>query len=217
MKNPTTALLDACNRLLAYSVSYPNNELVYTASDMLLFIQSDASYLGRSLARSVAGGCFYLGNKNQPTHINGAVMAVSNTIDVVVASAFEAEYGAVFIIAQIGVWIRTILNALKYPQPPTILLCDNECAVGIANDATKLRKGKAIDMRFHWIRDRISQKQFQVLWRKGANNLADLFTKALPVHTHQDLMPFLVHTPLDLTNKYCTRRVQRVSSERPRQ
>ena len=209
MKTPTTALLDACNRLLAYAASYPNNELVFTASDMTLFIQSDASYLGRSLARSVAGGCFYLGTNHFPTHINGSVTAVSNTIDVVVASAFEAEYGAVFITAQIGVWLRTILSALGYPQPPTILLCDNECAVGIANDTTKLRKGKAIDMRFHWIRDRISQSQFQVLWRKGANNLADFFTKALPVHTHQSLMPFLVHTPLDPNNKYHSKRVKR--------
>ena len=217
MKNPTTSLLDSCNRLLAYAASYPNNELVYTASDMILYIQSDASYLGRSLARSVAGGCFYLGNKTQPTHINGAVMAVSNTIDVVVASAFEAEYAAVFITAQIGVWLQTILLALKFPQPPTILLCDNECAVGIANDATKLRKGKAIDMRFHWIRDRISQRQFQVLWRKGANNLANFFTKALPVHVHQDLMPFLVHSPSDPNNKYRSRRVQRAVFQKPRQ
>lgn len=215
MTNPTTLLLDKCNRLLAYAASYPNNETIYTASDMLLHIQSDASYLSRSNARSVAGGCFYMGNIDQPTHINGAVTTVSNTIDVVVASAFEAEYGAVFIIAQIGVWIRTILHALGYPQPPTIILCDNECAVGIANDATKLRKGKAIDMRFHWIRDRISQKQFKVLWRKGANNLADFFTKALPVHTHQELMPFLVNTPLDLNNPYHSRRVQRTINRRP--
>ena len=172
-------------------------------------MQSDASYLSRSHARSVAGGCFYIGNKDQPTHINGTVSAVSNTIDVVVSSAFEAEYGAVFIIAQVGVWIRTILNALGYPQPPSIILCDNECAVGIANDATKLRKGKAIDMRFHWIRDRILQQQFQVLWRKGSNNLADFFTNALPVHTHQSLMPFLVNTPIDRNNPFHSARVQR--------
>ena len=215
MSNPTTVLLDKCNRLLAYAASYPNNETVYTASDMILHIQSDASYLSRSLARSVAGGCFYMGNIDQPTHINGTVTAVSNTIDVVVSSAFEAEYGAVFIIAQIAVWVRTILNALGYPQPPSIILCDNECAVGIANDATKLRKGKAIDMRFHWIRDRISQKQFKVLWRKGANNLADFFTKALPVHTHQSLMPFLVNTPHDHNNPYHSARVQRLINSRP--
>ena len=216
MKHPTTALLDKCNRLLAYAASYPNNETVYTSSDMLLFIQSDASYLGRSFARSVAGGCFYIGNKNQPTHINGSVYTISNTIDVVVASAFEAEYGAIFITAQIGVWIRTILSALGYPQPPTIILCDNECAVGIANNTTKIRRGKAIDMRFHWIRDRIAQNQFQVLWRKGANNLADFFTKALPVHTHQQLMPFLVNTPLDLNNPYHSKRVQRSIALLPR-
>jgi len=215
MKLPTTALLDKCNRLLAYAASYPNNETVYTASDMILHIQSDASYLSRSFARSVAGGCFYIGNIDQPTNINGTVNAISNTIDVVVASAFEAEYAAVFIIAQIAVWLRTILHALGYPQPPTIILCDNECAVGIANDATKLRKGKAIDMRFHWIRDRISQKQFKVLWRKGANNLADFFTKALPVHTHQSLMPFLVNTPLDPNNPYHSKRVQRSIAWRP--
>ena len=50
-------------------------------------------------------------------------------------------------------------------------------------------------MKFHWIRDRIRQGQFLVMWRKGADNLADFFTKPLPVHRHQRLMPLLVHTP----------------------
>ena len=50
-------------------------------------------------------------------------------------------------------------------------------------------------MRYHWIRDRIQQQQFIVAWRKGADNLADFFTKPLPVHVHQSLMPLLVHTP----------------------
>ena len=47
---------------ICYFIS--NNELVFTASDMTLFVQSDASYRGRLLARSVAVGCFYL----SPTH-----------------------------------------------------------------------------------------------------------------------------------------------------
>ena len=50
-------------------------------------------------------------------------------------------------------------------------------------------------MQFHWIRDRIKQKQFCVTWRKGAHNLADFFTKALPVRLHKVLMPLLVRIP----------------------
>jgi hypothetical protein len=38
-----------------------------------------------------------------------------------------------------------------------------------------------MDMRFHWVRDRVRQGQFNIQWRPGAVNLADFFTKALPV------------------------------------
>ena len=54
---------------------------------------------------------------------------------------------------------------------------------------------KSIDMRFHWIRDRISQNQFIVTWRQGALNLADFFTKTLPVNVHKSLMHLLVTIP----------------------
>ena len=51
---------------------------------------------------------------------------------------------------------------------------------------------KSIDMRFHWIRDRISQNQFIITWRQGALDLADFFTKTLPVNVHKSLMHLLV-------------------------
>ena len=38
-----------------------------------------------------------------------------------------------------------------------------------------------MDTRFHWTRDRVRQGQFIVSWRPGLQNLADIFTKALPV------------------------------------
>ena len=40
-----------------------------------------------------------------------------------------------------------------------------------------------MDMRFYWIRDRVRQGHFLISWRKGADNLADYFTKHhLPSH-----------------------------------
>jgi hypothetical protein len=166
---------------------------------MVLHIQSDASYLTRSDSRSVAGGIHYLSNDRDDADINGAILAISNIIPNVVASAAEAEYAAVFMNAQHGVWLRTILEALGYHQPATRMACDNQCAVGLANNSIRARRSKSIDMRYHWVRDRVSQGQFKIAWSPGKNNLADFFTKALPVHRHRELTPILVHDPMDAT------------------
>lgn len=192
---PTVAVAAAMTRLLQYCARYPNNALVFRACDMRLIIQSDASYLSRPKARSVAGGVFYLGNNNDPTHINGPCHAISTIIPVVVASVAEAEYAALFINGREGAHLRQVLHDIGYPQPTTDILCDNACAVGIADDSITPKQTKSIDMQFHWIRDRVRQQQFHVAWRKGDHNLADFFTKPLPVNTHQSLMPFLVRVP----------------------
>jgi hypothetical protein len=157
---------------------------------MQLTVHSDASYLSRSSGRSVVGSIGYLGDHN------AAIFAISSVLDVVVASAAEAEYAALFTSAQHAEWTRTILAALGHPQSATNLVCDNKCAVGLANDTLQIKRSKSIDMRFHWIRDRISQGHFTVTWAEGANNRADFFTKALPGHVHQARMITLVSTPV---------------------
>ena len=193
--NPTHATMQAAHRLLAYCARYPNNALRFRACDMILHIQSDASHLSRPGARSVAGGIFYLGNHDAPTQINGAILAISTIIPAVVASVAEAEYAALFLNGQEGVALRDMLHALGYSQPPTTILCDNKCAYGIATDTIKPKRTKSIDMKFHWTRDRIRLGQFHVVWRKGQHNLADFFTKSLPVHQHKKTSSLLVQVP----------------------
>jgi hypothetical protein len=46
-----------------------------------------------------------------------------------------------------------------------------------------------MDMRFYWLRDRVSQQQFRVCWKKGALILADYFTKHHPASHHQQSDP----------------------------
>jgi hypothetical protein len=201
------------DRLLSYAASYPNNKLVFKKSGMVLKIQSDCSYLSRSKSRFVAGGISYLGyNDDDADFINGNIHAFSKIIDVVVASVGEGEYAGVFMNAQAGEYIRTILEALGHKQPPTIIYCDNECAVGLANDTVKMKRSKSVDMRYHWIRDRIRQGHFIVLWIAGANNLADFFTKALPVNEHQAIMPKLVYTPRPVSSHFRPARAKRFLS-----
>lgn len=212
--HPTERVKAAAERMLQYAAAYPDHQLVYRACDMQLYGQSDASYLSRSAGRSVAGGLLFCGNKNDTTTVNAAILAVSCIIPTVCSSVAEAEYAALFILAQHAVWLRTVLEALGYPQSPTPILCDNKCAVGIATDTMKAKRSKAIDMRYHWVRDRIRNNQIHVYWRAGAENLADFFTKALPVHRHQALMPLLVRRPASSYTLALTRRARRSAADR---
>ena len=191
----TITTAESAARFLAYAASFPANELRFYASGMRLHAQVDASYLSRSGSRSVAGGIWYLGNDVDPTQVNGTVHALSSIIPVIVASAGEAEYGSLFMNMQAGEWLRAICAAVGHPQQATIILCDNECAVGLATNNVKIKRSKSVDMRFHWCRDRVQQGHFKVHWRKGKHNLADFFTKPLPVRAHRAIMPLLVHTP----------------------
>ena len=215
---PTERLITMCERLMAYAAAYPDNELRFYKSDMILETQADASYLSRSKARSVAGGIAYLTSKGDgtPSPIpNGAVATLSQIIDVVVASVAEAEYASVFKNGQAAAWLRVVLGAMGHIQPATDLWTDNGCAVGLANDTLKIKRSKSIDMRFHWVRDRIRQGQLKVKWQKGATNLADFFTKALPVHEHQEIMHKLVHVPHNKTGSArSARRTQRARARR---
>jgi hypothetical protein len=52
----------ATNQILDYVATHPDATIGYHASDMVLHIHSDASYLSISNTRSRLGGLFFLGN-----------------------------------------------------------------------------------------------------------------------------------------------------------
>jgi hypothetical protein len=82
----------ATNQLLDYLATHPDAVIRYHASDMILHIHSDASYLSVSSARSRLGGLFFLGNKSpEQDTLNGSILNVASVIKNVVASAAESE------------------------------------------------------------------------------------------------------------------------------
>ncbi len=193
--HPTESLYADVVHFLSYAACYPNAAIVYHASDMQLTIHSDASYLSESNGRSRAGGIHYLSRRGNPSQANGAIDIISCVIPAVVAAASEAEYAALFLNGQTGVGLRSTLADLGYPQSATPIIADNTTACGIANRTSKIRKSKAIDMRFHWIRDRVAQGQFIVTWQPGGSNLADYFTKTHPARHYIAMRPLYIEAP----------------------
>ena len=181
--SPSTATIAKMTRLLGYVAAFPDAFQTISASDMLLRVHSDGSHLSSPSSKSVAGGFHYLGTSD-PLFVNAPIHCFSSQIPVVTSAVSETEYAAVFANGRFAAEERLTLFNLGYPQPPTLILTDNKCAVGLANRAVTLKMSKSIDMRFHWVRDRVSQSQFLVGHIPGTLNLADFFTKALPVHEH---------------------------------
>jgi hypothetical protein len=96
---------------------------------------------------------------------------------------------------QCGVQLVNMATAMGHVMPPITMLCDNKFAIGLATDTIKQRRSKSIDMRFHWLRDRIRQGQFTIQYLATNCILADFFTKTLPTKNHLAMMPRLVHIP----------------------
>ena len=179
--NPTEETLAATLRLIAYSVTHPCAIMRYHACDMVLRIISDGSHQSRSGSRSVAGGYHYCTNKDDTTTINAPVSYFTQIIPTVCGAASETEYASAYINGQNGMLERQVLAALHYPQSTTDIITDNQTAAGIVSRTVKLKRSKAMDMRYHWIRERSDHGIYRVLWEKGSTNVADYFTKPLPV------------------------------------
>jgi hypothetical protein len=139
----TTRMLSKCMQLLDYLASNSKAKVRFYASDMIMNIHLDASYLSEMGARSRACRHFFMGwmpKNGKPIKINGAFYVNTTIMKFVVASAVEAELGALFHNCQDGIIFRKTLADMGHPQQKTPVHCDNATAVGIANNSIKRQR-----------------------------------------------------------------------------
>ena len=140
---PTEHTNEDITQLLDCLPTHPDAVIRFYASDMVLYVHSDASCLSEPQARSLLGGHFYLSSKPQdplnmpdPTNLmppnNGYIKRNSTIMKCVLASASEAELGAVFFNMSDDVPICKTLEEMGHPQPTTYIVTDNTTAVGLA-------------------------------------------------------------------------------------
>jgi hypothetical protein len=145
----------ATNQLLDYLATHPDATIRYNSSHMILHIHSDASYLKFQTPEAVSKVCSSW-ETNPPSKIGSTdPYNVASVIKNVVASAAESEVGACFNNAQSGAPLRVTLTELGHTQPPKPLFTDNSTTFGILNKTIKQKRSKAMDMRYHWLTDRV--------------------------------------------------------------
>jgi hypothetical protein len=133
---------DKVIKLLNYCNTHPETKICYHASDMILHLHSDASYLSENESKSRAGILCYMENtsKNDKKLTNGAILIVRKVLKHVMSSAAEAEIGAVFINAQEGAVLRTTLEELVHAAP--------HINGWFSNGTIRQKRTRAMDMRF---------------------------------------------------------------------
>ena len=59
-----------------------------------------------------------------------------------------------------------------------------------------------LDAKFHWFRDRCRRGDFSAIWISTADNIADMFTKALSRLPFLALLPFVAQDFTDIASLF---------------
>ena len=98
---------------------------------------------------------------------------------------------------------------MNHPQPVTGTPIENDksTANDILTAQVRMKRSKAFDMRYHWIKDSIAQKQLNLYWAKGKLNRADYFTKHVPPSHHRQMRYQYLQEVTTLVSNYTTSHV----------
>ena len=90
----------AIHQLLEYCATYPDDDILYRASDMVLAGHSDVCFNNETKARGRAGAHIFLSAHESIPRWNGPVLTIAQMTKYVVSSAAEAEMTAIFLKAK---------------------------------------------------------------------------------------------------------------------
>lgn len=175
--NPSQAHMDAVNGIYAYLKATPTLGLHFRAgeSQPLLVGYVDSDYAGcLDTRRSTTGWIFMLGGS--------PVSWCSQRQKTVSTSTLEAEYVAAAEATKEAVWLRTFINDLGITglHIDTVPLhIDNNSALLATRNPDFNGRMKHIDVRHHFIREKVEEGVIDTIRVASKDNLADILTKPL--------------------------------------
>ncbi len=192
----TVKTIALCTQLLDYLLHIADANIQFHASNMILTMHSDASYLLEPKAQSHACGHFFMGWKpknGEPICLNGAFHVSLRIMKFVVASAAEAKLSMLYHNCQTSIIFQLTLAELGHLQLKTFIHCKNTTTVGIANNLIKRQHSRSMEMLFFWVGDKIAQNMYNLSWHPGQENLAAYQSKHHLGSHHVNIRPWYSH------------------------
>nr|GFA58557.1 copia protein [Tanacetum cinerariifolium] len=103
-------------------------------------------------------------------------------------STSEAEYVSLSTYCAQVLWMRTQLTDYGFHFDKIPMYCDSKTAIAISCNPVQHSHTKHIDVRYHFIKEKVEKGIVELFFVGTKYQLADLFTKALPVERFQYLV-----------------------------
>ncbi|GJS35204.1 putative reverse transcriptase domain-containing protein [Tanacetum coccineum] len=123
--------------------------------------------------KSTSGGAQFLGEK--------LVSWSSKKQDCTALSTAEAEYVSLSVCCAQVLWMRTQLTDYGFHFNKIPIYCDSKSSIAISCNPVQHSRTKHIAVRYHFIKEHVEMGTIELYFVKTDYQLADLFTKALPV------------------------------------
>jgi hypothetical protein len=175
MSAPSVAHLQGAVHIASYVANTADVGIWFSAAcTQPLLGYCDSSFAANvDNRRSCMGYCFTY---------NGSVVAWKSKLqDVIAKSTMEAEYMCASAAGTEAVWLSRLVGEFKPTAGQACLIhCDNMSALHLMGNHHPTNQSKHIDVAFHWAREKVHHGLLKYAYVPGADNMSDIFTKALP-------------------------------------
>ena len=91
-----------------------------------------------------------------------------------------------------AIWLKNLLKEFDHSQEESIIIyVDNKSAIELSKNPVQHGRSKHIDMKYHFLRDYVKKKVAKLQYCNTEEQVANIFTKALPVDRFKRLRTML--------------------------
>nr|GEY68832.1 retrovirus-related Pol polyprotein from transposon TNT 1-94 [Tanacetum cinerariifolium] len=163
-----------------------------TGFELTAFSDSDhAGYLDSH--KSTSGGIQFLGGDK-------LISWSSKKQDCTSMSSAKAEYVSLSACCAQVLWMRTQLTDYGFHFDKIPMYCDSKAVIAVSCNPVQYSRTKHIDVRYHFIKEKVKKVIVELFFVETEYQLADLFTKALPEEKFKYLVRRLVTDTSSLVN-----------------
>jgi hypothetical protein len=172
--SPTTSQWNEALRVLRYLKGTRSHGIVLGGNDeeVVGFVDSDGS--GDLDGLKSTGGYVFEVN-------GGPVLWGSKKQSCVATSTVQAEFIASSTAVKEATWLRGLMSELDIPVWKVRLHCDSTGCIANLKNPVNSKYTKHLAIAFHHAREDVIHGNIDLKYIPSAENVADIFTKALPV------------------------------------
>ena len=186
VENPTQEDWTAVKRIFRYLRGTMSHGIYFDGSTKggELLVYSDADFAGDLKSRRSRSGVVSM-------YAGGPISWFSRKQNCIVLSTTEAEYIAGCEAAKEAIWLARLMKEMGQTIDVPQLLIDNMSAVKLAGNPQFHRRTKHIDIRYHFLREKVCDGMIDVKHVAGTSQIADILTKGVQKLRFYELIALL--------------------------